>query len=373
MTRLNSTYYLDTVAWVPFLAQWVAFNYAGTSFFTSPDAITWTTRSFAPGAMSGTSLADIVITNNAIYLFSTASGGAGSSGGAALSGAVAMTLDGINWQFRYYSPQACNNLIAKVNPVRYAVNGSAYLEGSDVSINTVLTLRMNAANTLLEAPNLDGISTKRILLEASLNLMMISAETIANESLLNPVYQSDNRAYGQQLDLVNGGVLYIAVKNRYIAMLSFLPSGVVYGSATGNGPTIISEYSRDDGWNLGNGASPYPTHAWLNPSLTNFYAPRLKTSPTLDVVGANATLLFMIAAPFGKQILSADNVATPAAMEIRVSNFSTLTYGVLGGILLGGFKQTVTSFGNSGDELMVGPTHYFVAASGTTRMLIPKE
>lgn len=225
----------------------------------------------------------------------------------------------------------------------------------------------------IRALNNDNASYKYVFLDVSLdNVVLKTAEAFGVNSLTNAAYQSEEAAYGQPLDLINGGLLLIFATKNYIVLLGYQPFSATWGSLTGNSFTAVMEYSRDDGWNTS--ANNYTTHASVLGGLGTFYTPKLKSSPSIDVYGSNAALTLFQANPFPKQVLNASDIATPLSTEARISNFSTLIYGVLGGLLSGGVRQGTGGYGSNGDEVQIGSLNYKVmAAASSARFLIPMQ
>ena len=242
----------------------------------------------------------------------------------------------------------------------------------------IARLAYNGKGTVqcLRALNADATTYKKVMLDGSNAIItLITAEDFAVNAVTNKVFNSDLLEYGQPLDLSNGGLLFIQATKEYIYLTAYLPATSTWGSSTGNGCTAVNEYSRDDGWNIGTGANPYPSHCWINSStfLTASYAPRLKSAANVDVTGSAALLTPFISNPFPKQTLNASSLTVPPSISARVSNFSTLAYGVLGGVLSGGVRQTVASYGNTGDEMVLSSTNYFMCAGSTARLLVPMQ
>jgi len=256
-----------------------------------------------------------------------------------------------------------------------------FIYSTSTDTNSFMLFRQNENNIELKAINDDGTSYKRLLLDTTSGVSLFSCEDVGTNSIVSPVTTSYNSDYSQQLDLTNGGMLYIAATKYFILILSYKPNGAIYGSSIGNGFIGAFEYSRDDGWNIGSGTHSYPSIAWTNGYLaaTNWYLPRVKTNASQDVYDTNAYLVPFITNPFPKLVLNASGTATPPAMELRLCNFTTLGYGVLGGIVLGGIKLSANAYGNTADEVQIGGINYFVitcASSGTAanmRLLVPKQ
>lgn len=363
VTRHNSTSYLNVLAWLDALAMWVAFpSSAMSNCLTSTDGLTWVQRSL-PVALNTIAIVEVggiafAFTNSVAYLMST---------------------NGTAWT-QQTIPYALT-LSAVVAPNFYKNDTTIYTYSTTANTDSVTMLRQGVNNGVIKALNADGVSYKKVLLDCASQVALVSAEDFGTNSVTNLVSASLRDDYAQQLDLTNGGALYIMASARYIAILSYKPSGAVYGSSLGNGFTGDFEYSRDDGWNVGTGAEPYPTDAWVNGYLaaTNWYVPRIKSNNTQDVYDANAYLLPFITNPFPKLVMNAAGAATPPAMELRICNFTSLQYGVLGGVLLGGIKLSANAYGTTGDEVQIGGVNYFViacASSGSAagmRLLVPKQ
>lgn len=351
------------------LGLWVVFpGYNSTTFYTSTDAISWTARALPTNNFTNNTYAVCLLVNGIFFVFSQYTA----------NNFYWMSYDGLSWVRKNAWPfsQLFTQSVVKRDAIA-VVNNVAYFLNAALSA-TIGRLTYNSAGTVqcLRALNADTTTYKKVLLDVSNSVVtLMTAEDIGVNTVTNKTWLSDLTEYSQPLDLTNGGLLFIQATEAYIYLMSYLPQTSTWGSATGNGCTAVSEYSRDDGWNIGTGGNPYPTHCWINSGLflTAIYAPRLKSAANVDVTGSAAILTPFIGNPFPKQTLNVNSLTVPPSISVRISNFSTLTYGVLGGILSGGVRQTVASYGNSGDEMMLGSTNYFMYGGSTARLLVPMQ
>lgn len=243
--------------------------------------------------------------------------------------------------------------------------------------STVAATSAPVLNVSFRAPNADGTSYKYINIDVSDSsaVLMRYAESMSGDAIQNPAYSSDDLTKCQLLDLVNGGILYIAATARYCYMLSHKPNNNFYGSSGFNNFNGVSEYSRDDLWSAG-----YPCAAFINSNVIQngaCYVPRVKSAANTDAVGSSASLSLQPNYSMAKQILDANGtIALHSAVDLRLSNTTSWPYTVLGGLLLGGIKRTTDAFGMILDETLIDGKDYVIWTSGaglnSFRLLIPK-
>lgn len=329
------------------------------SGWTSPDAMNWTARAL-PLTFSSSQYCENVVLQGVFYCF-----------GGSNQGYYMMSYDGVTWVGK--AAATLTNITVTRDSLNVVAN-TLYSNSTGFSnIASVVSYNGGGNAQCLRALNDDGTTYKKVLLStADKVVMLMSAEDIGVNTVLNKINNSDNINYAQPLDLANGGIVFFQITKNYLWLLSYRPAATLWGSSTGNGGTAIAEYERGDDWSSAQG---YPTHCWLNSATfdTGNYSPRLKSNGALDVTGAQAQLNAFLSNPFPKQAMNASGLAVPPSMNARVSNFSTLIYGVIGGNLCGGVRQTVASYGNNGDEMMLGSTNYIMHAGSTFRLLVPLQ
>ena len=368
-----------------------------TLALTSPDGITWTQRTLPSNAY----WQDIVW--NGVEFFAIAMGtGASSADGITWT---TQTVPSYWWMrifwtgsaFMAFSGEANANMIASsANGVDWVTTlhpttnigwqGAAWnstakrllvLGYTTTTANPNLFTVTTDYNKHLRALNANGTSYKYVNLDVAdpTHLLLRAAELFNGFYTTNLCYNSDNPIYSQQLDLTNGGIVYIAATARYLYLFSFKTATSTWGySATGTGFTGLSELSRDDLWNTN-----YPPYAFVCSNASGFgqcYLPRIKGN-TADETGLTAYLGINPNYPMTKQVIAADGT-TPVhlAVDIKLSNTTQFTYTVLGGTMLGGVKRTTDSIGLTTDEMTISTATYVLwkgsGSSGSFSFLVPK-
>lgn len=324
---------------------------------TSTDGITWTQR-----VLPSSQYWRKIVWNGALFI--------AIAGGNTQSNVFATSADGITWTQR-------------VLPTAQYYRGLAWGGGKWCALGTYSSSQNNfvtmgapaSANTHIRALNADGTTYKYANIDvSSVNRLSLKvAELFGVDSITNLCYQSDDLNRAQQLDLLNGGILYIAATARYLYLLSYKTTGAVFGSAGYASFCGLSEYSRDDAWN-----TSHPPYAFISPeNFSACYVPRIKKSPGIDAFGSEAVLALQPNYSMTKQILNAAG-ASPihSAVDLRLANTASWTYTVLGGLMLGGVKRTTDAFGVMTDETVIGTDNYVVWTGGTGntafRFLVPK-
>lgn len=239
---------------------------------------------------------------------------------------------------------------------------------------SVLSPVVSYDSITLKSLNADGSSYKYINLDIKINRLFIrTAELFYDSITFNLCKNSDALTHAQQIDSVNGGVLFIGASNRYFLCLSYKPSANYYGSSSYGSFCGVVEFSKDDLW-----AGTYPSYAFLSSNdLSLVYVPRTKSSIESDVTGSLAVLALQPTMAMTKQILNTvGSIPQHASTDLRISNTTSYTYTVLGGVILGGIKRTTDSFSITADEVVIDDDTYFVMSGGTTnpalRILMPK-
>jgi len=265
------------------------------------------------------------------------------------------------------------------------------ISGSYASNFGVLAKITSAANynSHIRAVNMDGSSYKYTNISVSNDRVTLrSAESFSGTSYTNLIFNSDIPRYSQLLDLDNGGVIFVACSNRFLALFGYRPTTNHFGAVDESWCGVF-EYTRDDAWSNVNG-STYPTHVFITPysiklKLTTvtdtyppLYVPRLKNSISApDINGSTAKLYASVGVDVSNKILNSTGTGTAhIAADIRVSNTSDFTYSILGGVVLGGIKRTTESQGSNLEEAVLNNTTYVIWEGGKTfpnaRYLIPK-
>lgn len=335
----------------------------GSTVWTSTDCSSWAARAIT-SLFGSANYGEIIELAGILYVF----------GATATNGYLVSYDSGATWTTKQNTLSGIFSNITISKDSLNVVAGMLYFNSASVSpMAAVMSYNGGGSAQCIRALNADATTYKKVLLSvADKCVMLFSAEDIGINTVLNKINNSDVVNLAQPLDLSNGGILFIQATKEYIWLLSYRPSSTAWGATANNGGTAIGEYGRDDEWSAAQG---YPTHCWLNSASfdTGNYSPRLKSNASLDVTGSAAFLNAFIVNPFPKQAMNASGLAVPPAINARVCNFSSLLQGVVGGSLLGGIKQTVASYGSSGDQMPIGSTNYMVYGGSTFRLLVPLQ
>lgn len=355
--------YYAPIFCVPLNLWFILNNNYNSSYYTSVDGINWTAR---PTAWGSNRIIDYSIFDTSLNIFTYLSG----------ISTIYTTIDGINWTNR---PSSTNF----TNLYGYSSTNFYFGKFFQTSViqyfcyNTLTTYTYVPSlypvfnNAVLRAKNIDNTTYKKVVIDVSaLFILLTTAENFpTSTSTLNLCYSSNDTNLTQQIDLVNGGIIYIGINARYIFMLSYMFATSKFGSISGNF-SAICEYSRDEDWSTILG---YSTHGFFNTSNNTLYIPRLRFSLTVDYITVSAYLNLFFGNILSKKVWNAQNVLVNPSMDIRFSNINN-TNMILGGVLLGGIKQTVLSSGSNSDEFVINSTTYFVALGASTYVfIIPKE
>lgn len=287
------------------------------------------------------------------------------AGGSHITNTFAISYNGIDWfsslktiTSTYYRDMAFGNNVVCIAPG----NGS------------LLVPVISFDSTTLKALNEDSVSYKYINVDIKQSKLLIrSAELFGNLSTINLCKNSNSLLHAQQVDVVNGGIIFIGASERYVLCLSYKPSTSSYGSSSYGSFSGVVEFSRDDIW-----STTYPAHAFISSNdFSTCYVPRTKSSIDSDVKDELAFLSLQPNIAITKQILSnIGDIPQHLSVDLRLSNTATYTYTVLGGIVLGGIKRTTDGFSITADEVIINNETYFVMSGGTSnpnfRLLIPK-
>lgn len=284
------------------------------------------------------------------------------------------SLDAINWLPRVKASAEGVSVCASE-----AWDGSKTLIAMGATQGVINYFSAAGLSSNIRAVNSDATTYKRVSVDIITNgvsgvIHTRHMETLGSDTYTNLAFNSDVSGYAQQIDLTNGGILYLSASARHLIPLSYLPATSTWGSAIGGGFSLVVEVARDDLWSTG-----YPCSVFSNSGIfdTASYSPRLKTGIATDTTGSGAFLVPSALNPITKQVLDASNVPAHAAIDIRLQNYTNFTYGLLGGVILGGLKQTTDNFGSSADETIISGVYHFVMAAGsgfpTARFLVPEE
>lgn len=233
---------------------------------------------------------------------------------------------------------------------------------------------------VIKAYNADGTTYKYLMLDFAsagyLKLLVYESWDAGANTGTNLATLSDIAADSQQIDVTNGGTIFIGASPRYAIFWSKLSTGV-YGSSTGYAPNGIFERTRAAGWDLV--AAGYPPYvagnfyrvATATQILTsaNFFAPRLK-GQSADVLTTAAflfpTIEFGFVTNFRGSVPTVrcfgDDLSWKHFMhEIGLSNF---TQGLKAGKIID-IYLTTKDWGAAGDIVTYDSKDYFIMTENT--------
>jgi len=266
------------------------------------------------------------------------------------------------------------------------------LSASCTQANTTITSTIAAgwgvydANTgtsnqqVLRAKNADGTTYKYLMLDFStanfLKTLVYESWDAGANTGTNLATLSDVQANGQQLNVTNGGTIFIGVAPTYAIFFSKLSTGV-YGCSTGYAPSGIVERTRAAGWDTS--AAAYPPYVYMNLyhmglatqvlTTSNLFAPRLK-GQSADVLTTAAflfpTIEFGFLSNFKGSVPTVRCFGTDLSWkhfmhEVGLSNF---TQGLKAGKLLS-IYLTTKDWGAAEDVVTYGGYNYFIMTEST--------
>lgn len=218
-----------------------------------------------------------------------------------------------------------------------------------------------------------GTGKKRMALTVTTEYLNLNfGSSYQNGVLLDCPSIYNQVAYLPQLDLVNGGVLYISCSARHLAIYSYLGATATWGSSTGNGFILMAEITREDAWNV----DPYPsfilTASTLLAGSNYLYLPKAKVAPSSDKAGTDSRLIASYVGVFNKRPIASDGTSLAHIVSDIKASLTSGTYLILGGTVLGGIKRTTDSFGATLDEVTVNGITHVIWGISTNRYLFPK-
>ena len=247
---------------------------------------------------------------------------------------------------------------------------------------------------VIKAYNADGTTLKYLMLDfASAGYLIpkvYESWDAGTNTGTNLATLSDVAANSQQIDVTNGGTIFIGASPRYAIFWSKLSTGV-YGSSTGYAPCGIFERTRAAGWDLA--AAGYPPYVYGNfyrvatatqvLTSANFFAPRLKGQAG-DVLTTSAflfpTIEFGFVTNFRGSVPTVrcfgDDLSWKHFMhEMGLSNF---TQGLKAGKIID-IYVTTKDYGAAEDVITYDSNDYFIMTENTDvgtgtglRIAVPK-
>lgn len=241
----------------------------------------------------------------------------------------------------------------------------------------------------IRAPNFDGSTYKYVVVAHNnstiMNFKLYESWNATAHTGTNLAYYSDlaSANYGSTVNLALGGALFISSSARSIVFFGFVNG--LYDS-----PQIVAEHSRDEIWDTP--ANNYPPTVFITGSSLTAgsgyypYKPRIRNYPGNDAISSNASVMPISAyggvtvtsQPISPTTKVRDAANNPVHAFVPVSLMSNGTTGVYisrepqtHGKVFDIFLTT-QSYGTTGDEVSFNGNVYFIAASGTVRIAVPK-
>lgn len=251
------------------------------------------------------------------------------------------------------------------------IQNTSYIESTVSAGWTIHDANPGTNKKVLSAPNPDG-TAKYVLLDANTaGYLLISCFESWNSSThvgTNATSLSGSQTFCPKVNLGAGSTLFIGASSHYLFCESYT------SNAYDQRNFLVGTRQRIEPWDTV--VAGYPVAVQTSQSWNLWHSPRMRNFAGSDATSSTASLNMTTA--YGQTLSGTQGRDSAGNAKHLLADIHLYNAGggsvtpMVGGIVLGGIGLTTSSYGNQGDEAVVGATTYWVSAAGTVRMLIPK-